>query len=171
VILKIKECLPDVILLDLNLPHKNGFEILKEVKRDFPEIKIIVLTMYNKESIIKEVIKFKGNAFLLKNCSKEDLICALDAVFDSESIYIGEGIGKISEEIIDDDFYKKINITRREKEIIFELVNGLSVPKISEKLFISAYTVETHKKNIFRKLNIHNSIDLVKFVNESKMSS
>ena len=171
VIPKIKLFNPDVILLDLNLPHKNGFEILKEVKRDFPKIKAIVLTMYNKESIIKEVVKHKGNAFLLKNCSKDDLISALGAVFDSDSVYIGKGIGKVSLVDNDDEFYKKINITPREKEIILELIEGFSVPQISEKLFISSYTVETHKKNIYRKLNIHNSIDLVKFVNENKMSS
>jgi DNA-binding NarL/FixJ family response regulator len=167
----VKSSSPDIILLDLNLPKKNGLILLKEIKNGFPEIKVIVLTMYNKESVVNEVVKNGGDAFLLKNCSTEELLSALNFVFTSKMFYRGEGIAKASTLLEDDEFYKKIKITRREKEIIFELIQGLSVPYISKKLYISAHTVETHKKNIFKKLNIHNSIDLVKFANESKLFS
>lgn len=162
---------PDVILLDLNLPKRNGLSILEELRSVHLKIKVIILTMYNKESIVEEVIKQKGNGFLLKNCSTEELLTALDHVFISNNFYLGKGLKKKDVLLKDDEFYKKINITRREKEIIFELTQGLSVPQISEKLFISVHTVETHKKNIFKKLNIHNSIDLVKFANESHLFS
>jgi len=165
----VKNNLPDILLLDLNLPYKNGLEILKEVKPLFSELKVIILTMYNKESIAKEVKRNKGDGFLLKNCSSSDLFDALDSVFRSNKFYLGKGV-KISSEDTD-DFLKEIKITRREKEVIRELVNGLNVPKIAEKLFISPLTVETHKKNIFKKLGIHNSIDLLKFVNENEMLS
>jgi len=165
----VKATSPDIILLDLNLPEKNGLILLKEIKDDFPEIKVIVLTMYNKESVVNEVIKNDGDGFLLKNCSTEELIEALDCVFKSSTFYRGKGITKAPPSFEGDTFYKKIQITRREKEIIFELIQGLSVPLISKKLFISVHTVETHKKNIFKKLNIHNSIDLVKFANESNL--
>ena len=77
---------PDVLLLDLNLPNKNGVDILKEVKLLFPKIKVIILTMYNKESIIKKVKQFNANGFLLKNCSSNDLLNALDAVFESKKL-------------------------------------------------------------------------------------
>ncbi|MCB0382077.1 MAG: response regulator transcription factor [Psychroserpens sp.] len=162
---------PDVILLDLNLPKRNGLSILEDLKNAHPKIRVIILTMYNKESIVNEVIKHKANGFLLKNCSTEELLTALDHVFTSGDFYLGKGLNKKDTFLKDDEFYKKINITRREKEIIFELTQGLSVPQISEKLFISAHTVETHKKNIFKKLKIHNSIDLVKFANESDLFS
>jgi two-component system, NarL family, nitrate/nitrite response regulator NarL len=162
---------PDIILLDLNLPNKNGIILLKEIKNNFPKIKIIVLTMYNKESVVNEVIKHGGDGFLLKNCSTEELIGALDFVFKSNVFYRGKGIAKVSPLSENDAFYKKIKITRREKEIVYQLIQGLSVPQISKKLFISAHTVEAHKKNIFKKLNIHNSIDLVKFANESNLFS
>lgn len=162
---------PDVILLDLNLPQKNGLEVLKGLKNNFPEIKVVVLTMYNKESVLKEVIKLNANAFLLKNCSTNELLSALDLVFESKAFYVGKGINNIAPNFVNDNFYQKINITLREKEIISELIKGLNVPQISKKLFISVYTVETHKKNIYKKLNIHNSVDLVTFVNESKLFS
>ncbi len=160
---------PDAILLDLNLPEKNGLDILKEIKAFNSKIKVIILTMYNKESIVKSAKQFKADGFLLKNCSSNDLLNALDAVFNSTKFYLGKGVKNVVSET--DGFVEKIKITRREKEIIAELLKGNNVPQIAENLFISAYTVETHKKNIFKKLDIHNSIDLVKFVNEKKLLS
>lgn len=165
----IKTNLPDVVLLDLNLPEKNGLDILKEIKILHPTIKVIILTMYNKESIVKKVKQYKADGFLLKNCSSNELLNALDFVFKSTKFYHGEGVKNTVSET--DGFVEKIKITRREKEIITELLKGNNVPQIAENLFISTYTVETHKKNIFKKLDIHNSIDLVKLVNEKKLLS
>lgn len=169
VISAIKTQDPDVILLDINLPEINGLDILKEIRSFNKTIKVIVLTMYNKESIVKKVKQYNGNGFLLKNCSSDDLLSALDAVFESSSFYIGKGVKNSVEE--NDGFLQKVAITQREKEIISELMLGHNVPKIAENLHISSYTVETHKKNIFRKLNIHNSIDLVTLVNEQNLLS
>lgn len=168
---KIKNHLPDIVLLDLNLPEKDGLSILKEIKYSFQKIKVIVLTMYSNQAIVDEVVRYGGNGFLLKNCSTEELLSALDSVVTTSHFYKGIGVGSKSSDIESEEFYKKVQITRREKEIIFELTQGLSVPQISKKLFISVHTVETHKKNIFKKLNIHNSIDLVKFANESDLFS
>jgi len=168
---KTKIHLPDIILLDLNLPSIDGLSLLKEIRLSFPNIKVIVLTMYSKQSIVDEVVKNGGHGFLLKNCSTDELLSALDSVTTNSHFYKGVGVGVKSSDIENDKFYKKVQITRREKEIIFELIQGLSVPKISEKLFISAHTVETHKKNIFKKLDIHNTIDLVKFANDSDLFS
>ena len=165
----LKAKLPDVVLLDINLPEVNGLEILKNIRALQLDTKVIVLTMYNKESIIKKVKQFNGNGFLLKNCSTEDVLEALDSVFESKTFYRGKGVKNLIDET--DGFVQKVNITNREKDIIKELIKGLNVPQIAEKLHISNYTVETHKKNIFRKLNIHNSIDLVTLVNENNLLS
>ena len=164
----------DIILLDLNLPGKNGIEILKEIKQKWPLIKIIILTMYNNESIIKETIKHKANGYLLKNCSSTDLFEALEQVYSTNKFYLGDGVKKVITKTLfenEDSFFKKIKITRREKEIITELIQGSNVPQIAGKLFISTHTVEAHKKNIFKKLDIHNSMDLMKFANESNLLS
>jgi DNA-binding NarL/FixJ family response regulator len=160
---------PDIILLDLNLPNKNGLDILKELKLKQPEIKIIILTMYNNENIVKKVKQNNGDGFLLKNCSSEDLLRALDSVFEQKSFYLGKGVKNNVAET--DGFLEEIKITRREKEIIAQLMKGHNVPQIAENLFISTHTVETHKKNIFKKLNIHNTIDLIKLVNEKQLFS
>ena len=165
----IDEYHPDVMLLDLNIPGKNGLEVLQETKKSNPEVKVIILTMYNNQSIVEKAIKYNANGFLLKNCSTEELYKAINHVQVSSDFYLGDGINK---SILDqnENFYKKIRITPREKEIIKELALGLNVPKISEKLHISPFTVETHKKNIYKKLNIHNSIDLLKFINEDNIN-
>ncbi|WP_296383433.1 response regulator transcription factor [Winogradskyella sp.] len=160
---------PDILLLDLNLPNKNGLDILKDIKLHHPQIKVIVLTMYNKENIVKKVKQYNGDGFLLKNCSTEDLLRALDSVCESKIFYLGKGIK--NDVVETDGFLEKIRITRREKEIISELMKGNNVPQIAKNLFISSHTVETHKKNIFKKLDIHNSIDLIKLVNEKQLFS
>lgn len=165
----VKEKLPDILLLDLNLPNKNGLDILSEVKLLNSEIKVVILTMYNKESIVKKVKQYGGDGFLLKNCSSEDLLRALDSVSEKKTFYIGKGVTITVNET--DGFTEKIKLTRREKEIIAELIKGYNVPQIAKTLFISPHTVETHKKNIFKKLNIHNSIDLITFVNEKNLLS
>ena len=160
---------PDVLLLDLNLPEKNGLDILKEVKFYDSKIKVIILTMYNKESVIKKVKRYNGDGFLIKNCSSDDLLRALDSVFENKTFYRGKGVK--NDVVETDGFLEKIKITRREREIILELVKGKNVPQIAKSLFISGHTVETHKKNIFKKLDIHNSIDLIKIVNEKQLFS
>ena len=163
---------PDVLLLDLNLPGTNGLEILKQIRKENLAVKILILTMYNTESIIKEVARNGAHGFLLKNCSEYDLFEALEHIYKSDKFYLGEGVKSIQGTRIHEDadnFYKEIKITNREKEIIKELIQGLKVPQISKKLHISSYTVETHKKNIFRKLKIKSSFDLIKFVNENNL--
>ncbi len=158
---------PDAILLDLNLPNKNGLELIPQIKAYDEKIKIIVLTMYNSEGVVKKVKGHNANGFLLKNCSSEDLFSALDSVFESDKFYLGKGVKITVYE--SDGFLEKIKITRREKEIISELMKGRNVPQIAKSLYISTHTVETHKKNIFKKLNVHNSIDLIKLINEKKL--
>ncbi len=168
----LKKHTPDILLLDLNLPGKNGLEILKDLKKYEESIKVIILTMYNTESIIKEVIKNGAKGFLLKNCSTDDLMEALTHIYKSDEFYLGVGVKRVSKLALlemEDNFYKQIKITKREKEIIYELIQGLKVPQIAEKLIISTFTVETHKKNIFRKLGIKSSIDLLKFANENQL--
>ena len=169
VLSRVKQACPDILLLDLNLPNKNGLDILSEVKQYDSNIKVIVLTMYNNESVVKKVKQNGGDGFLLKNCASIDLLGALDSVCEKKTFYHGKGVRNGVAET--DGFLEKIKITRREKEIVSELIKGNKVPEIAKNLHISTHTVETHKKNIFRKLDIHNSIDLIKLVNEKQLFS
>ncbi len=163
---------PDIVILDLNLPNKNGLEILQELKQLFPKINVIILTMYNTLSIVEKAKKLKADGFLLKNSSLDELLKAFEACYSSSGFYLGEGVLQSHHNEFDNkDFSKVIQITPREKDIIKEIVNGLSVPDIASKLHISPYTVETHKKNIYKKLSLKNTIDLVNFANENQLFS
>lgn len=163
--------LPDILLLDLNLPGKNGIDILKDIlgKYDF---KILILTMYNKKSIVQKVFSTGGHGFLLKNCTSEDLYDGLLHVSSLKSFYYGEGVKremKKEDLALKDAFYKSIRLTPREKEIVKHLCDGEKVPEIACSMSISPLTVETHKKNIYRKLGVDTSIKLVTFVHENQL--
>lgn len=162
---------PDILLLDLNLPRKNGIEILKDLRVNNPTIKVLVLTMYNKKTIVKKTIAEGANGFLLKNCSSEDLHEALNYVSKEDGFYYGQGVIKAKEEkhTIDDQFYRQVQLTSREKEIIKYLCDGKKVPRIAEIMHISPLTVETHKKNIYKKLGVNSSVKLVTFVHENQL--
>ncbi|KQC30700.1 response regulator [Flagellimonas eckloniae] len=163
---------PDILLLDLNLPHKNGMEILQELRQRNNTIKVLILTMYNKRTIVNKAISNGANGFLLKNCSSEDLYDALKHVSSESGFYYGEGVIKTKKDQDQKDgdgFYKQIQLTPREKEIIKYLCDGDKVPNIASAMHISPLTVETHKKNIYRKLGVDSSIKLVTFVHENQL--
>lgn len=163
---------PDFVILDLNLPDTNGVDLLKTLRKRGLSSKIVVLTMYNKSSLIEEVKKQGANAYLLKNSSVSELIEAFESILQDSHFYLGKGTKAATEITSDfeDDFIKKLRLTKREREIVREVVKGRSVPQIAEELCISNYTVETHKKNIFKKLNIHTSIDLINFVKDHEIT-
>ena len=162
---------PDILLLDLNLPKKNGFEVLRDLRAKGVSIKVLILTMYNKKGIVRKAVKEGANGFLLKNCSSNDLYYALLHVVSEETFYHGEGVVRDGEEkkIAEDDFYKSVHLTKREKEIISYLCDGKKVPEIASKMHISPLTVETHKKNIYKKLGVDSSTKLVTFAHENKI--
>lgn len=167
------ENVPDILLLDLNLPDKNGIEILEEPFIKSLTFKVIVLTMYNKKSIIKKVVNVGAHGFLLKNCSSEDLLVALQHVTSSTGFYYGQGVKKIKRQhehsLENDGFYKRLQLTARELEIVRCLCDGKKVPDIAESMFISPLTVETHKKNIYKKLGVHSTAKLVSFAHENQL--
>ncbi len=162
---------PDILLLDLNLPRKNGIEILQELRAMSNPVKVLILTMYNKKTIVSKTVSEGANGFLLKNCSSEDLHNALQHVSENDLFYYGEGVIKSKKEhaLGDDEFYKRIQLTPREKEIIKYLCEGQKVPDIALSMHISPLTVETHKKNIYRKLGVDTSVKLVRFVHENQL--
>ncbi len=165
--------LPEVLLLDLNLPDKNGIEILKTLFDKKLPLKVIVLTMYNKRSIVKKVVGLGAHGFLLKNCSSQDLQDALHHVISGGDFYYGEGVKKLQASALgaieSDGFYKKLQLTPRELEIIQYLCDGKKVPHIADSMFISPLTVETHKKNIYKKIGVNSAAKLVSFAHENRL--
>ncbi len=159
----------DVLILDISMPKKDGIETLKEFNEKQSSCKVIILSSYDDLKIIKEVMKLGAKGYLTKNCAGENIIDAVEAVYQGQEYFSDAVREKIFNTFRDNP---KLNsnaiienplLSPREIEIIILIALECSGKEISEKLFISSHTVETHRKNIMRKLNIKSTIGLVKY--------
>lgn len=158
---------PEIVLMDLMMPTINGLELSKILKKEFPKIRIIVLSMNCDAKMVYELIEKNGvEGYLSKKIKRTELSAALKDV-KSGYIHLSDEATKSLEafkkKIIE---YPEIKLSAREKEIVKEMMNGLTNKEISEKLFISESTVETHRKNIYRKTEAHSLPKLIQIVND-----
>jgi len=152
---------PDVLLLDIEMPLMDGFDTLRELKKRKLSSKVLVLTMHKSAEFIKNILKVGASGYLQKDAGKETLIKAINEVID-KGIYYSSDTNKL---ILESFQEKHLNsqISPREKEIIQLLADGLTTKKIAARLFISPHTVETHRQNILLKLGLKNTAELVKY--------
>lgn len=148
---------PEIILMDINLPDKSGVDLCLEVKNAFPEVKIIGLSTFNQLSFIEKMIENGASGYLLKNATKEEIIEAINLVNKGEKYYSEE-----VEDLLEKKTQNYPAITRREKEVLLLIAQGLTNPEIAEKIFVSVSTVDTHRKNLIMKLEAKNTADLVR---------
>lgn len=160
----------DILLTDVMMPEMNGQRLAKEVAIQFPEIKIVALTMDNSGAIVNEMINeanIKG--YILKNIGQQELLYAINKIAEG-GIYFSESI---LEEMMKDSeiekHNKEVHLTNREIEIIRLIEKEYSNKDIANELFLSERTVETHRKNIFRKTQTSSLIGLIKYAYEHKI--
>lgn len=165
VIAFVKKQLPDLILLDINMPLMDGIEVAEVLLESYPDLKIIALTMYAEPKYIKEFQRIGVQGYLLKNTSKGELLTTIHSVFLGKKMYDNKLI--VSNLHSEDSFVKLHNLTKREVEIIKLLKEGMTSQVIADKLFVSIFTVDTHRKNILFKLNLKNTADLINFAVEN----
>lgn len=160
----------DILVLDISMPKKDGIEVLKEFdQKGFP-CKVIILSSYDDLKIIKEVMKLGAKGYLTKKCAGENIIEAIEAVYQGQEYFCDAVREKIFNSFTQNN--PKLNkplyvenpiLSAREIEIITLISLEYSGKEISEQLFISMNTVETHRKNIMKKLQTKNTIGLVKY--------
>lgn len=161
----------DLILLDINLPDIDGLRLCELIREKNKQIKIIGLTYVNEAGIIIQLMKKGGNGYLLKNMEREELIQAIDQVMDG-AIYLSKAANeKIVNQLKSYELpvHNIPALTRREKEILQLLTEGLTSQEIAQRLFLSAFTVDTHRKNMLQKFNVHNTQSLLKVINELRI--
>lgn len=155
----------DIILLDINLPDINGITLCQQIKKEFSEIKILALTMYQEPGFISRMIRAGANGYLLKNTGREELVSAIYSVRDGKE-YFGKEVTDLILDGLKPQQSKEIGrapkITRREKEILQLIMDEFTTDEIADKLFISSSTVISHRKSLLRKLNAKNTAGLVK---------
>lgn len=155
---------PEIILLDISLPDTDGLQLCELIRKNNKYSKILGLTSANDSSIIMQLLQRGANGYLLKNMERNELLEAIDKVIDGK-IFLSQGANeKVLEQFssISSAIDDMPAITRREKEILLLLEEGLNGPQIAEKLFISPYTVETHRRNLMQKLNANSTQQLLK---------
>ncbi|MEP7196954.1 MAG: response regulator transcription factor [Saprospiraceae bacterium] len=160
---------PDVLLLDINLPNVNGVDLTKTLTKEFPNVKILVLSMYNEESFVTEILKNGAIGYILKNTDRAELVKAIETVSNGESYYSKEVTEILMNKLLKKNPTKKYNnsflvpkISRREKEILELIVKEHTTQEIADILFISQKTVESHRSNLISKLNVRNTAGLVR---------
>ncbi len=167
-VLKALKTMPvDIAILDMNMPKPNGMELAKIIKKEYPDCKVIILSMYGEEAFMTESMKIGVSAYLLKNAGREELLLAISEVLRSNT-YISKEL-RSTKELSSDHFVKSLSLTKREIEIISLLAKEKSSQEIADELFLSIYTVNTHRKNILHKLGIKNSAGLVKFAIDNNL--
>ncbi|SNT19421.1 two component transcriptional regulator, LuxR family [Ekhidna lutea] len=148
----------DIVVLDINMPEMDGIKCAKKIKSLYPQVKVIILTMYAQKSFVEEIVKIGIDGCLLKNNTGKELSDAIARVHSGKSYY--DQIQNFSK---DDSEEKEYPLSEREIEIIRKLGDGLTSSQIADTLFISEHTVKTHRKNILKKLDLHSSSELIQY--------
>jgi DNA-binding NarL/FixJ family response regulator len=159
----IRSNLPDVILMDINLPDKSGIDLCREVKDMYPSVFVLGLSTFNQQSIIQKMIDNGASGYVLKNASGQELLEAVHTV-SKGNIYMSFDVEKILHTKPEADFL----VTRREMEVLQLIAEGMTNIEIARKLFIGITTVDTHRKNLLDKLSAKNTAELVKIAFQKK---
>jgi DNA-binding NarL/FixJ family response regulator len=167
----IRKTKPDLVLLDLSMPKLGGISVIKEVKRELPETRMLALTIHESDQYILEVFQAGADGYCIKDTSREELMIAIESVLQDKT-YISPGI---ADHVVDGfltgrEKMKKEGrwgtVTQREREVLKLLAEGFTNKEISDLLHISAKTVEKHRANLIAKLDIHNVAQLTAYAIE-----
>jgi DNA-binding NarL/FixJ family response regulator len=163
----------DILITDINMNDMSGIELTKKVRQVLPDLKVLALSMYGDRETISEMLEAGINGYVLKNTGMEELVTALNKISNGQLYFSDEVSAEMMKAITQPRQEQKeketINLTAREIEIVKLISEELSNAQIGEKLFISERTVETHRKNIFRKTNTKSVAGLIKYAIEHKV--
>lgn len=162
--------LPDIALLDIGMPVMDGIEATRQLKKVAPHVKVIILSVYEDESLLREAIKAGASGYVIKRGAEEELISAIRAVIRGD-LYIHPAITRLLVKDLSPNMEKKNDsfdlLTPRELEIMKYIIRGFTNRQIAEALFISVRTVEGHRASLFGKLDLRNRVELIEFAEKN----
>jgi DNA-binding NarL/FixJ family response regulator len=161
---------PDVVLSDIQMPGMDGIEATQVIHKSYPSVKIIALTMLNETMFIKKMLEAGAYGYVLKTTDKNELIKAIRQVAAGEKYFSQEVTAQLMNNFSDKKSASPLEaLTRREREILAMIAQGLTDKEIAEKFFLSPLTVTTHRKNVLSKLGLKNKVELTRFAIEHKL--
>lgn len=153
---------PDILLLDINLPDKSGIDLCKEIKEKYPDINILGLSSFNQHSYIQKMMLNGASGYLLKNATQEEILNAFESVISGKKFMSSEAALTMRENL---DAQIPV-ITRREKEVLKLIAEGMTNKEMAEKLFISTTTIDTHRNSLLSKFNVKNTANLIRLAGQ-----
>lgn len=172
---KIQNTPVDVVLLDINLPGMNGLEVCQRLSKEYPEVKVLALSMHNEESFVTEILKYGAQGYILKNTGKKELISAIEMVNNGQSYFSEEVTETIMKSLVNQRAGNKKSamltpkISRREKDVLELIMKEYTTQEIADTLFISLKTVESHRRSLLTKLGVRNTAGLVRVAIENQI--
>ena len=160
---------PDILILDINMPILNGVETTKIVRVQYPKIKVLILTMFNEAEFVRNMAKVGAHGFILKNAGREEMLIAIDRLMNGKTYYSEDVTKTLQESNQSKNQANGVALTRRKVEVLKLLADGLTLKEMSEQLFISPHTVETHRKNQLSKTGQKSSAGLIKYALDAKI--
>lgn len=160
----------DLLVLDINMPGKDGIEVTKEIKMKYPEIKILILSMYKRSEFVQQLISMGADGYILKNAGKQMLLEAINTLVEGGSYFDEEVLKTIDKTSSQDRFTKDmevVDLSQREKEVIQLIVSEKSTTEIADILCLSKHTIDSHRKSILNKLDVKNVAGIFRYALQS----
>jgi DNA-binding NarL/FixJ family response regulator len=175
VIAMLQKIVPDVIVMDVSMPELNGIDATTRIRKEYPSVKILALSMHTDRRFIEGMLKAGASGYLVKDCAATELLSAIEMVATGD-IYLSPKIaGKVLKGYLNRTPSRRTpgayKLTSREREILQLIAEGKNTKQIAFELFLSPKTVETHRRNVMEKLNIHNVAKLTKFAIKEGLTS
>lgn len=165
---KVQQLHPDVVLMDISMPDLNGLEATRQIKQQFPEVKVLILTMHADEEYVFQILKTGASGYVVKQTAFEELVQAIKTAYQGHSFLsplisqtVIEGYIRQAGTTTEENSYDIL--TNREREVLQLIAEGHSTRDIAERLYISVKTVETHRSHLMEKLDLHSTAELVKY--------
>jgi len=154
---------PDVAVLDIGMPSLNGLEAARQMLKNDPRIKIVILTMHDSDNLIREVLKVGARGYVAKSDAIRDLVTAINAVRSGDTFFTAKVAEVVLEGYLDKNGATDIRLTPRQREVIQLLAEGRSSKEIAVTLGLSVKTADTHRANIMKRLDCHSVTELVRY--------
>lgn len=164
-------CAWELLITDISMAAMSGIELTKKVKTQYPNIKVLVLSMHNEREIVSGILEAEAEGYVLKNSTAQDIVVAVTDILNGKTHYGREVLSVMLQKMQGDKKKEEIKkiLSSRELEILQLIIEEYSSEEIGEKLFISKRTVETHRANILEKTGCHNIIGLIKYAVRNKL--